>query len=406
MPSPPKPWEVNNTSNNVVSTAASTPSVPARLSTVNDNSLTNNIANRPAAYGATTGVGGYNSYGSGYGSSYGNNYNRYGSSYGNSFGGYGGMSGYGGMGGYGGMSSYGGMGGYNSYGGGMGGYGGMNRYGMNRMGPGGPEDMSLTQRMEMGTRSTFEVIENIVGAFGGFAQMLDSTFMATHSSFMAMVGVAEQLGFLKNYLGQVFSILAVYRLIKKVVNKVTGRVPPGKPMEMNFNEFQQFESKIEKNATTKMSRKPLIMFLLMVVGLPYMMHKLIKLISSNPKFQQQQAGRLTGPEAAAVLDPSKLEFARATYDFNAESQMELTLKKGDIVAIISKATDPASTAPSPWWRGRLRDGAMGLFPANYVEIIQKGNTDSDEIVEGVLKNTLDKATFDNIKHEEPATKLI
>jgi hypothetical protein len=27
------------------------------------------------------------------------------------------------------------------------------------------------------------MIEGIVGAFGGFAQMLESTYMATHSSF-------------------------------------------------------------------------------------------------------------------------------------------------------------------------------------------------------------------------------
>lgn len=33
--------------------------------------------------------------------------------------------------------------------------------------------------------------------------MLESTFMATHSSFFAMIGVAEQFGALRNYLGQV-----------------------------------------------------------------------------------------------------------------------------------------------------------------------------------------------------------
>lgn len=266
-------------------------------------------------------------------------------------------------------SRYGGYGGgYGAYGGG---YGGMNRYGggIGRMGgPGGPDEMGLTQRMEMGTRSTFEVIENIVGSFGGFAQMLESTFMATHSSFMAMVGVAEQLGSLKNYLGQVFSILAIYRLVRKVMAKVTGRVPPGKPMEMNVMEFHNFE---QQTTVPKMSRKPLIIFMLMVVGLPYMMHKLIKLIASSQKLQQQQMA-LNNPNAAvaAGIDPAKLEFARAVYDFTSESQMELTLKKGDIVAIISK-TDPTTNAASQWWRGRLRDGTMGMFPANYVEIIQK-----------------------------------
>lgn len=318
-------------------------------------------------YGSTgygsTGYGGYGGMGSSYG--------RYGSS----------MGGYGSsMGGYGGYG-----GGYGSYGGG---YGGMNRYGggVGRMGgPGGPEEMGLTQRMEMGTRSTFEVVENIVGSFGGFAQMLESTFMATHSSFMAMVGVAEQLGFLKNYLGQVFSILALYRLVQKVFSKITGRLPPGKPMEINMMEFQHFEQKTAAaTAGPKMSRKPLIIFMLMVVGLPYMMHKLIKLISSSQKLQQQQQLALQGgPNGAAAaaaagsgIDPAKLEFARAVYDFTSESQMELTLKKGDIVAIISKI-DPATNTTGQWWRGRLRDGTMGMFPANYVEIIQKAGPENN-----------------------------
>jgi peroxin-13 len=86
---------------------------------------------------------------------------------------------YGGMGGMGGMGSmYGGMGGMGGMGMGMGGmYGGM---GMN----GDPNNpASLTQSFSQSTAATFQLIENIVGAFGGFAQMLQSTYMATHSSF-------------------------------------------------------------------------------------------------------------------------------------------------------------------------------------------------------------------------------
>jgi len=77
--------------------------------------------------------------------------------------------GYGGM--YGGGYGYGGMPGMY---GGMGGMGGM---------PGDPNNMSLTQSFSQSTQATFQLIESIVGAFGGFAQMLESTYMATHSSF-------------------------------------------------------------------------------------------------------------------------------------------------------------------------------------------------------------------------------
>lgn len=74
-------------------------------------------------------------------------------------------------GGYGGM--YGGMGGmYGGMGGGMG------------AAPGDPNDPnSLTHTFSQSTAATFQIIESIVGAFGGFAQLLESTYMATHSSF-------------------------------------------------------------------------------------------------------------------------------------------------------------------------------------------------------------------------------
>lgn len=86
-------------------------------------------------------------------------------------GGYGSM--YGGMGGMGGM----GMGGY---GGGMYGQPGM-------MGNGDPNDPnSLTNTFSRSTQATFQIIESLVGAFGGVAQMLESTYMATHSSFFGL----------------------------------------------------------------------------------------------------------------------------------------------------------------------------------------------------------------------------
>lgn len=104
----------------------------------------------------------YNSMGGAYSSPYSSPYSRFG------MGGYGGGM-YGGYGGYGG-GMYGGMGGgmYGGMGGGM---------GM----PGDPN--SLTNSFNNSTQATFQMLEGIVTAFGGFAQMLESTYMATHSSF-------------------------------------------------------------------------------------------------------------------------------------------------------------------------------------------------------------------------------
>ena len=114
-----------------------------------------------------------NRYGSspyGYGTmnTYSSPYSRLGAGYGSMYGG-----GYGGM--YGGMGAMGmGMGSM---------YGGMGI-------PGDPNNpSSLTQSFSQSTQATFQLIESIVGAFGGFAQMLESTYMATNSSFFGEFGI-------------------------------------------------------------------------------------------------------------------------------------------------------------------------------------------------------------------------
>lgn len=95
------------------------------------------------------------------------------------------MGGYGGYGGYGSMGTMGSMYGSGMYGGGYGGYGmGGGMYGGMGGMPGDPNNpQGLTQSFSQSTAATFQMIESIVGAFGGFAQMLESTYMATHSSF-------------------------------------------------------------------------------------------------------------------------------------------------------------------------------------------------------------------------------
>nr|CAG8660095.1 14980_t:CDS:2 [Entrophospora candida] len=320
----------------------STPVVPPRPTTTSMNTGTTN--RNYGSYG--TGYSPYSSYNS-YGSSYGNSYGgSYGSSYGSSYGGvYG--SPYSRYGSYSSPYSR-----YGSYGGGYGGYGSYNSYGSpyNRfghgsggggmMGPGGPDEMSLTQRMEANTAAGFQMIESIVNAFGGFAQMLESTYFATHSSFMAMVGVVDQFGSLRNYLGQVLSIFALIRWIKHLFYKLTGRRPPVDPSNLNVADYQQFQEQ------RKYSRRPLLFFVIAVFGLPYLMHKFIHAFSA-----------------------ANLEMCQATYDFRGESQVELTFQRGDIIAILSKVDMWGQ--PSQWWRGRLRNGEQGLFPANYVEIIKK-----------------------------------
>lgn len=248
--------------------------------------------------------------------------------------------------------------------------------GMNGVnGPMGPEEMSLMQRMEQGSAPTFQLIESVVGAFGGFAQMLESTFMATHSSFMAMVGVAEQFGHLRGYLGQVLSIFALLRWAKSLAYRMVGMKAPVNSQELTPGNFQEFQ------AQPRYSKRPIVIFLLAVFGLPYLMGRLIRALSNrNPAPQQGllpgQEGQVAQTAAPAPVSPQNLDFARALYDYApSNTQQELAFRRGDIIAILSRQ-DPMGQE-SLWWRGRLRNGEMGLFPSNYVEIINKGGNNSN-----------------------------
>ncbi|CAG8833526.1 37759_t:CDS:2 [Gigaspora margarita] len=378
-PSPPKPWEKaaatkttittqlpgTNSSFTQNPTADTAPALPARPSTTNS-TFTRGYNSYNTSYNTP-----YSNYGT-YGSTYGSPYNRYGSysSYSSSYSPYN-RYGYGTYGGYGGGSyaSYSPFNRFNTHGGMMG-----------PNGPNGPDDLSLTQRMEANTAAGFQMIESIVNAFGGFAQMLESTYFATHSSFMAMVGVVEQFGNLRNYLGQVLSIFTLIRWIRQLFYKITGRRPPVDPQELNPVQFEQFQER-------KFSRRPLIFFILAVFGVPYLMHKFIQVISrrrqeisANP---QQGGSQLIIPEQPTpgfAQNAQNLEFCRALYDFRGESSMELSLKRGDFIAILSK--NDMFGQPSQWWRGRLRNGEQGMFPSNYVEIINKGGGGS-EVTESV-----------------------
>ncbi|KAG0213321.1 Peroxisomal membrane protein PAS20 [Mortierella sp. GBA30] len=399
---PEKPWERARQANPSAGASAPLPSLPAASSA----SSTSMDAGPPAlparspgmststaaAAGYRPGMSGYGSgygtghssglgmtgYGSSYGSSYSSPYNRmgmgYGSTYGSSY-----SSPYSRMGGmYG--SSYSGYGSsYGGYGSSYGGYGmnrmGMGMNGLNGMnGPMGPEEMTLMQRMEQGSAPTFQLIESVVGAFGGFAQMLESTFMATHSSFMAMVGVAEQFGHLRGYLGQVLSIFALLRWAKSLAYRLVGMKAPVNTQELTAGNFQEFQ------AQPRYSKRPIVIFLLAVFGLPYLMGRLIRALSGRHRAQPEQ-GLLPGQEGQVVpasstgapMNPQNLDFARALYDFTpSNTHQELAFRRGDIIAILNRQ-DPMGQE-SLWWRGRLRNGEMGLFPSNYVEIINKGGS--------------------------------
>ncbi|KAJ7749262.1 Peroxin 13, N-terminal region-domain-containing protein [Mycena maculata] len=385
MGSPPKPWERNV----AASVAPSLPSSSPPTST-SSSSTQPTIPDRPASFNAPPGLSSAVSpYGaSAYGAS---PYSRMGGAYG----GYGGLGSYGGTyggsyGGYGGGMGYGmnGMSPYSSMGMGMSPYGGMGM-GMGMPGVGMPLDAngmpipSLTQTLESTTQHTFTLLHSIVQTFSGVAQMLESTFMATHSSFFAMVGVIDQFGHLRNALGSVLGLFGLFRWIRDLL---TGNMNAARPaLQGEFREFVNGRPVHGPHPQAppgpKPSKKPLIIFLLAIFGIPYAMTKLIQILNERARASGQP---LLPGQPLPPLDPAALTFARALYPFTPSTPSELALKENEIVAIMGKLDPRTGAEVDPrtqlegveeWWKGRTREGREGWFPVAWVEIIEKKKVD-------------------------------
>jgi peroxin-13 len=201
-----------------------------------------------------------------------------------------------------------------------------------------------------------------------------------------MVSVAEQFGNLRNTLGSVLGIYTLIRWFKTLLAKLTGRPLPADATALTPSAFSAFlNGRAAPPATLpdgspappRPSKKPFIMFIIAVFGLPYLMGKLIRALARSQEEEARRQQSVVGPNGEqqlnAALDPSKLDFCRVLYDYTPDAQnttgIDLAVKKGDIVAVLSKS-DPMGN-PSEWWRCRARDGGVGYLPSPYLETIQR-----------------------------------
>lgn len=191
----------------------------------------------------------------------------------------------------------------------------------------------------------------------------------------AMISVAEQFGNLRDTLGSILGIFTLMRWIRTLIAKITGRPPPADAMSLTPAAFARFEGRSVgpdgSPIPAKASRKPLLFFLLAAFGLPYLMSKMIRGVAASAEEEERRLQQLA-LEQQQPVDPSKLEFCRLLFDFapqQANGGMELDVRKGDLVAVLSN-NDPAGN-PSDWWHCRARDGRQGYLPSTYLEVLKR-----------------------------------
>ena len=238
-----------------------------------------------------------------------------------------------------------------------------------------------------------------------------------------MVSVAEQFGTLRNTLGSMLGIFTILRWLRTLLAKITGRPPPADATSLTPHAFAHFMSGKKGSvlperlpdgspAPPRPSKKPFIMFAIAVFGLPYLMGKLIRALARSQEEeaarQQAQSGMLSVAGADGQreqIDPKNLDFCRLLYDYTPSTQsagIDLPVKKGDLVAILSK-TDPMGN-PSEWWRCRSRDGKVGYLPSPYLELIHKRTQQQGMITSGSAPgsrtHTLTSSMSDSGANEE------
>lgn len=89
---------------------------------------------------------------------------------------------------------------------------------------------------------------------------------------------------------------------------------------------------------------------------------------SSPDSSQllDSTGRSDQDTDSPLLPPKPVkEICRVLFPYEAANDDELTLKEGDLITLLSREVQDKG-----WWKGELR-GQIGVFPDNFVEVIQQ-----------------------------------
>ncbi|CAF0706553.1 unnamed protein product [Brachionus calyciflorus] len=240
-----------------------------------------------------------------------------------------------------------------SYGSGFGGYNSSN---------------SFLRAAEENSRGAFQSIESVVHAFSAVSAMFESTYYAVFNSFRAVVGVADQFYRLKTHLSGIVSALAAVRVLKFLYRKllrflrlgmsvVTNRPIPQDPSDVwNESKILTESERFIKENTKRPTNWPLIMFLAVVLGGPWLIWKILSSIESNKDDTLWMSGSID--HFIAVSE----------HDYDAVNNDELSFRKGQKIIIAPKEFQPKLRG---WLLGSIDGKTAGIMPANYLKIMGK-----------------------------------
>lgn len=283
------------------------------------------------------------------------------------------------------------------YGGGFSGaYSPYNSSMMNSTGYGiGNNSNSFLRAAEENSRSAFQSIESVVGAFTAVSAMFESTYYAVYNSFRAVVGVADQFYRLKTQLSSILSAFALVRFFKYLLRKLYRLIRLGSS-DNNELANKQWAAVNNSNDAEKLVMEtrrgtnwPLIMFFGVVFGGPWLIWKILSSIEANHK---DDSLWMTGKIDHFI--------AVSEHDFDSVNVDELSFRKGQRIIIAPKEYQPKIRG---WLLGSIDGQTQGIMPANYLKIMGKkqgedkaGKTAGDGSSTASVKDRRKSATMEAI----------
>lgn len=234
-------------------------------------------------------------------------------------------------------------------------YGAPTYFGMG--GPHNPYGIPMMPNANQQIDSTFQSIQSIVQAFSSISMMLESTYMAVHSSFRAVMDVADHVVRLKDSLSGLMSVMAIYNTIKwffkrvlYMLNLVGEEDIWSDSLTRATDAIKRGQQSILDHGRSQTSSWPMLMFLGVAIGAPYMIYQIQKPAPTSSKWLAQEDCHYIG---------------EAIYDFETSHESEIPLKKGQKVIIAPKEQQPKV---SDWLLATTDGKRAGLIPMNYVKI--------------------------------------
>lgn len=177
--------------------------------------------------------------------------------------------------GYAGFNGYGGYNSYNSmYGGG---------YGSDRYAYSNNSSNSFVEQAEQNSQIAFDSVHSIVRAFGSIAMMLESTFFAVHSSFRAVLGVADHFTRLRENLVQIVGENFVIKWVRNIFRKIMVLIGlrNANSVEEVWNEIKLITKDHRVKQGQAWKSWPLLLFFGVVLGTPWLIWRILSSLGDN-----------------------------------------------------------------------------------------------------------------------------